>query len=60
MQEFCDYCQVDVELWDEGDGKFSLEKTKAKIENNSHSHKNFKSRSGMVEFFFFLESRRRT
>ena len=23
MQEFCDYCQVDVELWDEGDGKFS-------------------------------------
>ena len=23
MQEFCNYCQADVELWDEGDGIFS-------------------------------------
>ena len=29
-------------------------KQRQKLENNSHSHKNFKSRSGMVEFFFFF------
>ena len=23
MQEFCNYCQADVTLWDEGDGIFS-------------------------------------
>ena len=23
MSEYCDYCQVSVEPWDEGDGKYS-------------------------------------